>query len=105
MPMPSPPNWRLSATRGWLLPIRHSRTSDKGFPSILFRDTRSRNAREQRLATSGPRRSSSSHRLLPAQWQEVLRPLDRLRHLAQQLLQVFVAVDEINVRSVDDQQV
>jgi hypothetical protein len=34
---------------------------------------------------------------LPTQWQEVLRAFDRLGHLAQQFLQVFVAVDKIDV--------
>jgi bifunctional DNA-binding transcriptional regulator/antitoxin component of YhaV-PrlF toxin-antitoxin module len=37
------------------------------------------------------------YRFLSTQWQEVLRAFDRLGHFAQQFLQVFVAVDEIDV--------
>jgi hypothetical protein len=47
--------------------------------------------------TNDQRRFSGTHRFLSAQRQEVLRALDRLGHFAQQFLQVFVAVDEINV--------
>ena len=36
-------------------------------------------------------------RFLPAQRQEVLCALDRFGHFSQQFLQIFVAVDEINV--------
>jgi hypothetical protein len=42
---------------------------------------------------------------LPAQRQEVLRPFDGLTDFAKQLLQVFVAVDEINLRCIDDQKI
>ena len=55
--------------------------------------------------TTGQRRFSRSHGVLPAQRQEILRPLDGLRHFAEEFLQVFVAVDEIDVGGVDDEQV
>jgi len=45
---------------------------------------------------------SRPHRFLPTQRQEILRALDRFRYFPQQLLQVFIAVDEIDLRSVDD---
>src|ERR1700686_1974333 len=40
---------------------------------------------------------SGPHRVLPTQRQEILRALDRLGDFTQQFLQVFVAIDEINV--------
>src|SRR5258708_6122929 len=42
---------------------------------------------------------------MASQRQEVLRPLDRRRHLPQQLLQILVALYEINLRSIHDQQI
>src|SRR6266496_4987983 len=42
---------------------------------------------------------------LAAQRQEVLRALDRGGDFSQQLLQVFVALDEVDLRRVHDQQV
>jgi len=38
-----------------------------------------------------------AHRVLPAQRQEVLCALDGLGDFAQQFLQIFVAIDEINL--------
>src|SRR5260370_41179437 len=55
--------------------------------------------------TSLQRLSSRADRFLSAQRQEVLRAFDRLSHLAQQFLQVFVAVDEIDIGRINDQQV
>src|SRR5436309_10877923 len=56
-------------------------------------------------AKSGKKSISRAGGRFPAQRQEVLRALDGLGQPPQQLLQVFVAVDEINVRSIHNQQV
>src|SRR5260370_25237743 len=40
-----------------------------------------------------------------AERKEVLRALDGILQPAEQLLQVFAALDEINFRSIDDQQI
>src|ERR1700730_5375216 len=40
-----------------------------------------------------------------AQWEEVLRALDRLLQAAQKLLKIGIAFDKIDFRSIDDQQV
>ena len=45
------------------------------------------------------------HLLGCAQWEEVLRALDRLLQAAQELLEVVVALDEIDFRGIDDEQV
>jgi hypothetical protein len=39
------------------------------------------------------------------QWEKILRTLDRLLQAAQELLEVGVALDEIDFRSIDDQQI
>src|SRR5262249_33247036 len=51
------------------------------------------------------RQVSSTCRLLPSQRQEILRTLDGFGDLPQQLLQVIVAVHEINLRRIHNQQV
>ncbi len=59
------------------------------------RGERSPKANAQRLTPDAC--SSRARRFLPPQRQEVLRPLDRLADFAQQFLQVFIAVHEINL--------
>ena len=44
-----------------------------------------------------PLKDLQAHRVLPAQRQEVLCALDGLGDFAQQFLQIFVAIDEINL--------
>src|ERR1700675_2663184 len=44
-------------------------------------------------------------RFLAPQWQEILRTLDRRRDFFQQFLQVFVAIDKVDLGRVHDQQV
>src|SRR5258708_5745995 len=53
----------------------------------------------------GPTAFLRAGRFLAAERQEVLRPFDRCGDFAQQFLQVFVALDEVNFRRVYDQQV
>src|SRR5664279_2167032 len=43
--------------------------------------------------------------LVRSQWQEVLRTSNRLTDSAQQRLQVFAALHEIDVGGIDDQQI
>ena len=50
-------------------------------------------------------RPSRAGRFLAAQWQEILRALDGFGDFAQKFFQIFVAVDEIDLRGVDDEQV
>src|SRR5579864_1866270 len=89
--MPSLPNSLSNVEHGWLRPILNSPNWGRYCRCTLYRATRNRALR--------------SHRVLPAQRQEVLCALDGLGNFAQQLLQVFIAIDEINVRGVDNQQV
>jgi AbrB family looped-hinge helix DNA binding protein len=55
-------------------------------PVARLRSRGSGDLSRRRPTTNGRRRFSRPHRLLPAQRQKILRPLDRLRHLPQQLL-------------------
>src|SRR5277367_2959607 len=99
-PTPSPPNSPSNVVHGWSPPIRDSQRWGRSCRSIGCRATKSSGI--DPIATDDRLRPRP---ILPTQRQKILRPLDRLGHLPQQFLQVFVAVDEINLRRIHDQQV
>jgi hypothetical protein len=69
--------------------------------AVAERERESERPREKpQLTTNGYQQITAllrPRRFLPSQRQKVLRPLDRLGHLPQQLLQIFIPIDEINI--------
>ena len=80
--MLSQPSWRLNGERGWLPPIQNFPSWGKYCRSIRYPGMKD----ESPLRARG---------VLTAEREKILRAFDGLGDFAQQLLQVFVAVDEI----------
>src|SRR5579859_1770273 len=102
MPMLLLRNWQSIVGPGLSRPTRNSPSWERCYLCISCHGTR---GPESSNGTMAIERFLRPDRFLPTQGQEVLRAFNRLGHLAQQFLQVLIAVDEINLRGVDDQQV
>src|SRR5205807_1472940 len=77
----------------------------RSFLRTTTEDRRRSTMKSQRPTTPDKRPPLRARRFLAAQRQEVLRALDRLGDFAEEFFQVFVVINEVDFRGIDDEQV